>query len=112
MVNLAAKSSDDKLIEVRTAVAQKMLGVVVAVLPLGVALVLLRRRAQTPWASAAALGTLMELSGFHELVFASGDARLQSVLGPVGGGLVLLGVAAYAARTGREAFAAPADAAS
>jgi hypothetical protein len=80
--------------------------------PLGVALVLLRRRAQTPWASAAALGTLMELSGFHELVFASGDARLQSVLGPVGGGLVLLGVAAYAARTGREAFAAPADAAS
>jgi hypothetical protein len=71
--------------------------------PLGVALVALRRRAGTVWASAAALGTLMELSGFHELVFADGDARVQAVLGPVGGLVVLSVLVGWVVRAGRAA---------
>ena len=52
------------------------------------------------WASAAALGTLTGLSGAHELVLVGGDARWQSVFGPVGGGVVIVALLALVARKG------------
>ncbi len=77
--------------------------------PLGLALIVLRRRGGTVWASAAALGTLTGLSGAHELVLVGGDARWQSVFGPVGGGVVIATLLALVARHGVHGLFAFAD---
>ena len=75
--------------------------------PLGLVLIVLRRRAATIWASAAALGTLMGLSGFHELVFAQGDPRFQGVPGLLGAALVVVAMLAWVARAGAHGVFAP-----
>jgi hypothetical protein len=51
---------------------------------LGGVLILVRRMAGTAWASAAYLGTLSGLAGFHELLLTPGSAATQSLLGASG----------------------------
>ncbi len=67
---------------------------------LGAVLVLVRRMAGTPWASAAYLGTLGGLAGFHELLLTPGSAATQSVLGASGAVVHGLLLAAWVARRG------------
>jgi hypothetical protein len=86
-----------------------VLALLAGLLPVGLAAVLLRRRGGTPWASAALLGTLMALTGFHELLFAGGDPALQSVLGPLGGALVLGALGAVVGKLGLERAFAPSE---
>jgi hypothetical protein len=65
-----------------------------------------RRAAGSPWASAAFLGTLSGLAGFHEVVLTMGTASRQSLLGWPGA--VVFGVLALAAfvvtRAGRVSW--------
>jgi hypothetical protein len=87
-----------------------VLALLAGLVPMGLAATVLRRRGGTPWASAALLGTLMALTGFHELLFAGGNPALQAVLGPVGGALVLALLGAVAAKLGIAGAFAPSEA--
>jgi hypothetical protein len=75
-----------------------ILALLAALVPLGVLLGWLRRTAGSPWASAAFLGTMSGLAGFHEIVLTVGSAPRQSLLGWPGAIVFgLLALAAYLA---------------
>jgi hypothetical protein len=86
------------------------LALLAALVPLGVILGWVRRTAGSPWASAAFLGTLGGLAGFHEVVLTVGTASRQSLLGWPGA--VVFGLLALAAFVATRAGLVSSEAAS